>query len=215
MAQPAQVAVVGEGTVDGIPDRCIVHAALNAMADTVADAVSRVGVLSSQVSDSLKTTGLAPADLRTTGLSVQDFFDQGKQRVTARVASYQLEITIRQLSKLDEHLTGLVTVAGDALQIRALRLAITDAEPLRKEARVQAMDDARRRATELAETAGGRLGRIVSIDEGSSGTGPPYRGFAARTSASGPPVATHLQLEPGSLTVSCSVAVTYELLDRP
>ena len=182
MAEPAQLSVVGEGTVDGVPDRCIVHAALNVMADTVADAVSRVGLLSSQVSESLKTTGLAPADLRTRGLSVQDFFDQGKQTVTARVASYQLEIAIRQLTKLDEHIAGLVSVAGDALQIRALQLTIADPEPLKREARVAAMKDAHRRATELAEAAGGHLGRTLSISEGSSSTDPPYRGFATRAS---------------------------------
>ncbi len=208
MAEPARLSVVGEGAVRGLPDHCIVHAALNVMANTVADAVSRVGTLSSQVSESLKTTGLAPGDLRTTGLSVQDFFDQGRQTVTARVASYQLEITIRQLTKLDDHIAGLVSVAGDSLQIRALQLAIADPVPLKREARVAAMNDARTRATELAEAAGGRLGRTLSIDEGSSTTDPPYRGFATRASGS---VATHLQVEPGNLTVSCTVAVTYEL----
>jgi len=210
MAEPARLSVVGEGTADGVPDRCIVHAALNVMADTVPDAVSRVGLLSSQVSESLKTTGLAPADLRTTGLSVQDFFDQGKQMVTARVASYQLEICIRQLTKLDEHIAGLLSVAGDALQIRALQLTIADPEPLKREARVAAMKDARRKASELAEAAGGRLGRTLSIGERSSATDPQYRGFATRASGS---VATHLQVEPGSLTVSCRVAVTYELTE--
>jgi len=209
MAEPARLSVVGEGTVDGVPDRCIVHAALNVMADTVADAVSRVGLLSSQVSESLKKTGLAPADLRTTGLSVQDFFDQGKQKVTARVASYQLQITIRQLTKLDDHIAGLVSVAGDSLQIRALQLAIADPEPLKRDARVAAMNDAQTKATELAEAAGGRLGRTLSIDEGSSATDPSYRGFATRAGS----VATHLQVELGSLTVRSTVAVTYELSD--
>jgi hypothetical protein len=208
MDEPARLSVVGEGTVDAVPDRCIVHAALNVMAETVGDAVSRVGILSSQVSESLKTTGLAPADLRTTGLNVQDFFDQSKQTVTARVASYQLKITIRQLTKLDDHIAGLVSVAGDCLQIRALQLTIADPVPLKRDARVAAMKDARTRATELAEAAGGRLGRTLSIDEGSSAADSPYRGFATRTSGS---VATHLQVEPGSLTVSCRVAVTYEL----
>jgi uncharacterized protein YggE len=210
MPEPARLSVVGEGTVDGVADRCIIHAALNVMADTVADAVSRVGLLSSQVSESLKTTGLAPADLRTTGLSVQDFFDQSKQKVTARVASYQLKITIRQLSKLDDHIAGLVAVAGDSLQIRSLQLTVADPEPLKRDARVAAMQDACTKAAELAEAAGGRLGRILSIDEGSLATDPPYRGFATRASGS---VATHLQVELGSLTVSSTVAVTYELSD--
>jgi len=214
VAKPAQLAVVGEGTAAGVPDRCIVHAALNVMADTVADAVSRVAALVSQVHDSLKAAGLEPADLRTTSLNVHDFFDHAKQKVTARVASYQLEITVRQFDKLSEHLAGLVSVAGDSLQISALQLTIADPEPLKRDARLQAMNDARDKATQLAESAGGRLGRIVSIDEGSPGAGIPYRGFARAASASAAPVIPHLQIEPGSLTVGCRVAVTYELLDE-
>ncbi len=202
--------VVGEGTATGVPDRCIVHAALNVMAETVADAVSRVGVLASQVSDSLKSAGLDPVDLRTTNLNVQDFFDKGKEKVTARVASYQLEITIRQLEKLGEHLAGLVSVAGDSLQIRGLQLTIGDPEPLKREARSHAMNDARNKATQLAESAGGSLGQIVSIDDGSSVTGTPYWGFAARAAAAIPQV----QVEPGSLTVTCRVAVAYAMSDR-
>ncbi len=208
MAEHPRLSVVGEGAVVGVPDRCIVHATLNVMADTVADALSRVGILSAQVAESLKATGLAPADLQTTGLNVQDFFDHSKQMVTARVASYQLEITIRQVTKLDDHVAGLVSVAGDGLQIRAILLTIADPTPLKREARVAAMEDARTRATELAEAAGGRLGRTLSIDEGSLPKDPSYLGFATRASGS---AATHLQVEPGSLTVSCRVAVTYEL----
>ena len=209
MAERAQLTVVGEGTATGVPDRCIIHAALNVMAETVADAVSRVGVLASQASASLKSAGLDPADLRTTNLNVQDFFDQGKQKVTARVASYQLEITIRQLDKLGEHLAGLVSVAGDSLQIRGLQLAIGDPEPLKREARLQAMNDARNKATQLAESAGGKLGQIVSIDEGSPQTGIPYRAFALSAAA-----IPNVQIEPGSLTVTCRVTVAYELSDK-
>lgn len=214
MAEPAQLAVVGEGTADGVPDRCIVHAALNVMADTVADAVSRVAALASRVLDSLKAAGLEPADIRTTGMNVTDFFDHAQQKVTARVASYQLEITFRQLENLGERLTGLVSVAGDSLQISALQLTISDPDPLKRAARLQAMNDARDKATQLAESAGGRLGRIVSIDEGSPGAPNRYRGFGRTMKASSAPVIPHLEVEPGSLTVSCRVEVTYELLDE-
>jgi len=132
--------------------------------------------------------------------------------VTARVASYQLEITVRQLDKLGEHIADLVSVAGDSLQISTLQLTIADPEPLKRDARLQAMTDARDKATQLAAFAGGRLGRIVLINEGSPGAGTPYRGFARASAASSAPVIPHLQIEPGSLTVSCRVDVTYELL---
>jgi hypothetical protein len=157
----------------------------------------------------LKAAGVDPADLRTTNLNVHDFFDQGKQKVTARVASYQLEITIRQLDQLGEHLAGLVSVAGDSLQIHGLQLAIGDPEPLKREARLQAMNDARNKATQLANAAGGHLGQIVSVEEGSPMTDIPYRGFATRAAS-----LPHVQIEPGSLTVTCRVAVAYELSEK-
>ena len=119
----------------------------------------------------------------------------------------QLESIVRQLYKLGEQLAGLVSVSGVSLQIRGLQLTISDPEPLKREARRHAMNDARNKATQLAESAGGNLGRIVSIDEGSSPTGIPYWGFATRAAATIPQV----QVEPGSLTVTCRVAVAYEL----
>jgi uncharacterized protein YggE len=142
---------------------------------------------------------------------VQDFFDREKQRVTARVASYQLELTIRQLDKLGEHLAGLVSVAGDSLQISYLQLTVADPEPLKRQARFEAMNDAREKATQFAESAGERLGRIVSIDEGPASGVTRYQGVATRMSGSPTPVIPHLQVEPGSLTVNARIAVTYEL----
>jgi uncharacterized protein YggE len=213
MTEPAQLAVVGEGTATGVPDRCIVHASLNAMAESVADAVSRVAVLASQVSESLRASGLDPADIRTTNINVNDLFEQTKQKVTARVASYQLEITVRELDKLGEHLAGLVSVAGDALQVRGLQLTIADFQPLIREARIHAMTDARNKAVQLAEAAGLRLERIVSIEEGSSARGIPFQAFGATRLMSGAGAATAAQIhvEPGSLSVSSGVAVTFEL----
>jgi uncharacterized protein YggE len=213
MPERAVVSVVGEGTATGTPDRCIVYASLNAMAESVADAVSQVAALGSQVSKSLRGAGVDAADIRTMNLSVSDVFDQGKQKVTARVASYSVEVTVRQLERLGEHLAQIVSVAGDSLQVRALRLTIADTERLMREARSQAMDDARDKAEQLTASAGARLGRIVSIDEGSATSATPYRGYARTAlSASSEPIA-HLQVEPGSMSVSCKVAVTYELSD--
>jgi uncharacterized protein len=202
--------VVGEGVAKGVPDQCILQAGLNVIAESPAEAVARVGVVASQVRDSLAEQGIDPADLRTTHLGVQDFIDPAKQQVTARIGSYHLEIIVHDLGQIGELLASLVAVAADSFQIRALQLAVGDPEPLRREARRQAVEDARRRADQLAEAAEIRLGRILSVEQDYSPVpGQPW-GFARRGSApigAVPPI----PIEPGNLSVTERVTLTYEV----
>jgi uncharacterized protein YggE len=58
LAEQRQIRVVGEGLATGTPDRCVINAALNVMADSLANAVSQTSILSSQVLDALRTEGV-------------------------------------------------------------------------------------------------------------------------------------------------------------
>jgi len=61
--------------------------ALNVMADTSADALDRVGALAQQVIGLVLDQGIERPDVQTLNISLQDWFDKGSQRVTARVAT--------------------------------------------------------------------------------------------------------------------------------
>ena len=203
---------MGEGTATGVPDRCMVYAALNVMADTPAEVVSRLAVVAAQAVDAVRANGVAPADVRTTNLSVQDFFDHSVQRVTARTGSYQLEVVVRDPDRVGELLAAIAQAAGDSFQVRALQLTVGDPEPLRHEARRDAVDDARRKAAQLADAAGVRLGPILSIEEGLAAMPGPYRAFGRQKMSKSagvdiPPV----PVEPGSLSVTERVVLRYAI----
>jgi uncharacterized protein len=199
---------VGEGRAIGTPDRCLVNAALNVMADSLANAVSQVSVLSSQVLDVLRAEGVESGDIRTTNLAVQDYLDPHERRVTARVGSYQLEITVRDISDVGRLLGTMTKTAGDSFQVRGLQLTVSDPSDLRRTARAEAVSDAKAKAQQLADAASVPLGQVLSIEEI-----PPTSGASLpRASAPGgggevivPPVV----LEPGNVAIISRVTMTF------
>ena len=208
-----QIVVNGQGRAEGTPDRCVLHAALNVMAPTAAEAIAQLSVVVLQVLDALSREEVIGSDVRTENLGVQDFFDQRQQKVTARVGSYQLEVVIDDLDRVGPILAVLTTAAGDSFQVRALQLAMKDPEPLRREARAAAVKDARAKAEQIAAAADVRLGRLVMIEDVQSlgSRGVPV-GYQMRASSGGT-IIPSVPVEPGSAAVVETVRATYEAND--
>ena len=204
----------GAGTATGQPDRCALHAGLNVMAGTVGEAVDRRAALAGRAVAALHGRGIEAPDVRTTAISVRDLFDQAEKRVTARIASYQLQVTIRDLGAVGDVLGALSDEAGDSLQVHGLRLAVGDPTALAGEARRRAVLDARRAASELADAAGVRLGALLSIDGGPTPAGGPGTVPGLRTrplSAGGAAGGRVMPVEPGEVAVASTVTLTYAI----
>jgi uncharacterized protein YggE len=145
-------------------------------------------------------------DARMVGISVQDFFDQSKQKVTARTGAYQLEIVIRPIDEVGGVLAVISEAVGDALQVRGIQLEIEDLEPLKSEARRLAIEDAKKKAVELSGEAGVRLGAVLSIQSDTEASVP----FAQRMKlSSGSFAASNLPIEAGSVSTASSVTLIY------
>ncbi len=186
----------------------MLHLALNVMAQTVSDAFSRVAALANQVVDALHQRGVPEEDMQTQTVSLQDFFDQKEQKVTARVGTYALQVSV-PVGDVGPHLGAVADVAGDSLQVRGLVLTMSDPEPLLTIARRRAVEDARARAEQLAEAAQVRLGSILSIEEGGGRglrLGPQKVSFT-------PMAASAVPVEPGSAWVNVFVTLTFGLED--
>jgi|SRR5664280_1217168 len=201
------VVVVGTGTATGVPDQCVLHVGLNAIANTPAEALDLCAEAADRVISSLGQAGVQQSDVRTTDLCIQDFFDKATQQVTARIGSYQLEITVRSLGDVGRVVATLTAAAGDAFQILALHLVVSDVAPLQQEARRLAVLNAQLKASELAEAANVRLGAILSIQDEGGRTRAPYLAREMSLAGSGH-VAASLPVEAGEVTTSSSVRIT-------
>jgi uncharacterized protein YggE len=205
-----QLRVVGEGKVSASPDRWVLVAAINAMADSAAEALTKVSQMVTSATSGLVGTGINESSLRTQNLLLHDFFDQTKQRVTARVASYELEVTTISVDELGSAVSFLGAEIGDNLQLRGVRPTVSDPEPLYEEAQAKAVSSARAKAQRLAISSGVTLGPVLSIEEQRTLGAQihPTSNMAFR--ASGAQVAIPpTPIEPGVLAVQAFVTIVY------
>jgi uncharacterized protein YggE len=209
MENVREILVVGEGSASAPPDRCLLSLALNVAADSSAEALDRVAALAGDVLVVVHDQGVDVRDVQTQNITLQDLFDQETKRVTARVASYAFSVKAPGLDGVGTLVAAVASVAGDAFQIRHLDLIVDDARPLADEARREAVADALRRGSQLADAAGVRIGAILSIDE--DGEARP-QGTHRRVS-SGATFAAAVPVEAGTATVTIHVRVRLAIED--
>ena len=207
--EPRTLVVTGEGTAHGTPDRCLLHLALNVMAESAANALDRVADLAARAVQSIRELGIEPRDVQTTNLSLNDFYDREKERVTARVASYSLNVRTPSLEDTGPVLAALSSVAGDSLQVHRLQLVVSDPEALEASARRAGVVDASARAQQLTQAAGVSLGHILAITEGQG----PRGGRTVRSVGFAGSVASSMPIEAGEVTSAVAVTVTYAIED--
>jgi uncharacterized protein YggE len=98
---------------------------------------------------------------------------------------------------------------GDAVRINSISFTVDDPEQYEADARKAAVEDARKRAEELAALAGVTLGKVRSISE--SGASIPFakRGLEGMMLQSA--AAPRTPISPGETEISISVSVVYRI----
>jgi uncharacterized protein YggE len=204
--------VVAEGSVAATPDRFVLLAAVNSMAESAAEALTKVAQIVDSAMRILRDRGIPDTSLRTQNLLLHDWFDQSQQRVTARVASYEFEVTVNSVDELGDVVAALASEVEDNLQLRGIRPSIADPDPLYREAQNQAVTAARAKAANLAESAGVVLGQILSIeDQRTLGAQIHPMSSSAFRGSNGQIVLPPVPIEPGMLPVRASVSIVFEI----
>jgi uncharacterized protein len=205
------IAVTGHGATAVRPDLAVVQLGTTAEAGSAAAASDRATAAMQAMVDAAASSGVGDADRLTGPLRLSSWRpDIGQPpRFTA---NHQLTLRIRPVSQASEVVRAVLAAGGDAAEVHDLRLTVERPEPHLDQARADAMADARRRAEQLAELAGRRLGVVTAVSEG-VGDDWPRRKMAlpemarpmaaAMDSAGGPPV------EGGDLELHVQVYVEY------
>lgn len=151
--------------------------------------------------------GVPRADVRTAMISVQPRYDYRDGRapvLTGYEIANLVEISVRDLSRLGDVIDA--TLAAGATSMDALTFRLADPVPGEREARRQAMAEARSRADVLAEAAGLTIVGVSDIIEGQPIL-PPGPVAKAERLALAADIAT--PIEAGMLEVAVTVSVTY------
>jgi uncharacterized protein len=207
-ANPRQVTVFGSGKVQGVPDTLTADVAIEFTAPDVTSAMDQTNDRQQAVINALTGAGLDRKDIRTTQVSLQPQYNgpSGTTTITGYRASNGIEVKIHPTEAASMLLDLIVSAGRDATRISSVSYSIADDSQLVKDARARAFQDAKNRAEQYAQLSNLRLGKVLSISEGTSaapvtGAPPaPPRGMAAAP------------LEPGQQTVNFSVTAVWELV---
>jgi uncharacterized protein YggE len=205
------VTVSGEGRANVTPDRFTFSVGVQTVAATVDDAVQQNNRRVAAVIAALKKAGAQDADLQTSNFNIwpQQDYREGQM---PRILGYQVTNNVNVRStKVDDagRLLGIAIGAGVNTS-SGINFEVSDPARGRDEGLRKAFEDARAKATLLAQAAGRSLGSVVAITEGS--VAPPPRPYAvARQAMAEGAVVGNVPVESGSQEVGYHVTVTFGL----
>jgi hypothetical protein len=211
-AQPRTLNVSGNGTVYLTPDIAYITIGVHTEDPDLATDVSKNNTQAQALVDALKKAGIAAKDIQTSNFSVYNNNSQGFDKTTGQPISggyYAVDntvnVTVRDLSHLGSLLN--TAVGAGANNINSITFDVADKTAAMAQARQKAMANASSLATELAKTAGVKLGEIQAISY-SDNSPLPYYGMGGG-GASAPNASVPIQ--PGQTQISVTVSVTYAL----
>jgi uncharacterized protein YggE len=205
------ITVTGTASAKAVPDLVTLTLGVETRRDTAARAYDDAGKAAAAVATSLRAAGVADVDLRTSGLNLRAdlVWTEGQgQKVTAYVASTNLQVGIRSHADAPAAIAAAVAAGGDDIRINGIEQGFADTSAVTAQAQEAAWEDAFSRAEQYASLASSRLGAVVSVLQQPVHSGPVPLGGVVRASYA----AEALPVEAGESSVSASVTVEWELL---
>ncbi len=200
-----QLQVTGTATSKKSPDTAIAQIGIQTINKEVEPAVNENNRKAEAIISSLKQLGIAEKDIRTVSFNIYPLRDYNKDPST--IIGFQVDnnisVTFRKLDIVGKGLQTAITAGAN--NIYGIEFTLADPEPVRNELRVLAIQDARKKAENMAQAAGIQLGKIISINESSST--PIYRYAYDKASAE-----SAVPVQPGELDITVQVNIVYEIL---
>lgn len=208
---PETISVTGTGTATLTPDRFSFTAGVQTTAPTVEEAVNQNNARMASVIAALKRAGATDQEIRTANFSIfpQQVYEQGKPpRITGYEATNSVTVTKKAIADAGRLLQA--AIAAGVNQSSGLNFEVSDPSRGRDQGLRAAFDDARAKATLLAQAAGRSLGRAMSIVEGAA-PAPPPRPLGVQAMAARAEAVSVVPVESGSRELTYTVSVIFEM----
>jgi len=203
-ADQAYIEVTGTGQVKASPDIANVRFSFS---QTSLEQVQAKKLVDTQIINLLKLTeklGVKKADVHAARLSIYPEYDyKQNRRLTGYRVSRDISITLRELNNYSTLIDGAVKIG--ATQSGQLTHDFSNRQELENKAMLQALKQAKHKASLLAEEAGARVGQVLSINEsGNYSTPQPVMRMQMSAKAEAP-------YPTGDLTITKNLTVKYAL----
>ena len=167
-AQAATVKVIGSATVSAAPDMASFSTGVVNVGKTAAEAIQANSVAVGSVIEAVKAAGIEARDISTSNFSVQPQYvfpkagSNEKPRLTGFEVRNTVDVRVRDLSILGALLDKMVDAGAN--EASGLSFTLSDMAKLEQDARVAAVENAVDQAKRIAEAAGLRLTRVMSVE---------------------------------------------------
>jgi uncharacterized protein YggE len=164
---PHTISVTGTGTANLAPDIVLITLGVQTQGPDIAEAVQENNRRAGEAMAAIREAGVADGDMSTANFSVstqQQYDDQGNP--TDQVSYWvdnSVNVTLRDLSKLGDLLQSALSHGANSVQ--SVTYSVEDPTEALDSARVQALEDARSQADQLAGAAGVELGQVITVGE--------------------------------------------------
>ncbi|MFL4450871.1 oxidative stress defense protein [Serratia marcescens] len=158
------VVTSGTASVDATPDIATLAIEVSVSSKDAAQAKKQVDERVAQYFDFLQKNNIEKKDISAANLRTQpeyDYLKTGESVLKGYRAVRQVQVTLRQLDKLNELLDG--ALKSGLNEIRAVELGVAKPDVYREQARQKAIENATQQAESLAKGFHAKLGPVYSI----------------------------------------------------
>lgn len=206
-----QISVMGEGKVKVVPDQVVILATVETKGNNAKEVKKQNDIQMDAVLKLLKSMNLASADFKTKRVSLNPQYDFEKKKHSYN-ATQTIEILLRDLSKYDELMEGLVVQGIN--RIDNVTFQSSKLTQYQSEARKLAMREAKTKAEDYVSVLGQKVGMAITINDNSQ-TYYPQPVYASmktmsmdESAAAAPPRET---MAVGEIEIIANVSVSFKL----
>lgn len=213
-----QITVSGVGQMYVTPDLALENFSVKTEGITVKEVMQENSQNMNEVIKAVTNSGVLEKDIKTTNFNLYPRYEwtnegemipspSGQRVLVGYDMTQTLQVKIRDLEIIGE-IIDAATQAG-ANQVGDLVFTIENPEIVKGQARLQAIDQAQEEAESLAKQLGVRLGRLMSVDFGTT-TPQPIRVMTEKAMAGGSLISAP-QIEAGESLVKVTANLTYRI----
>jgi uncharacterized protein len=205
MTTDRTISVTGTGRVSVMPDTARATIGVQMQNDDLSQALTNANERMEDVIAALRDEGIPSDQIQTTTFTIQVSRDHeaAESPITGYTVINRVQVSVSPVEDIASVIESAIDAGAN--DIGGISFTVNDNEELVRQAREEAMNNARQTAEHLAELAGVTLGEPVSIQETSTPQ-PVAQRFDEALAADGAP-----PIEPGQQQVSVSVSVSYAI----
>lgn len=209
------IAMSAEGKVTATPDLATITLGVLTKGPTAARVQDANSEKINQVVKFLKDNNIDEKDITTSSYSIYpDYsYQDNKSIIIGYQANQTVTVKIHNADKEKDKIGRIIDGATNngANEVNGVYFSFEDVDNLRQQARKIAVAKAKEKALDLANEAGIKLGKVVSISEGGSYYPQPRMDYAYGKGGGGEDSSVAPDIQPGSQDITENITVTFEV----